>query len=157
MADCQARCRMSVFRNYNSRQAGGVNANAFPRVHSIPWVPTQNNVRTNPNIPSQPQRIQPHERGTFFPTSASSSGTLAPQMSSGCAGGCSGCASGCSQAETAVDVATAHGFPTTTAVVKGTMKAAPRPAPRTVGALRSGIRPGTKRRSMSQPMFGGRL
>lgn len=107
---------MSVFRNYSSQQAGGVNANAFPRVHPIPWTPTQRNVRANPGIPSQPQRIQPTERGTFFPTSASGSGTLAPAMSSGCSscGGCSGCGqSGASPngGPTPSSIATAPSFP----------------------------------------------
>lgn len=81
---------MSVFRNYNPRSAGGVNNNAFPRVISQPWIPTQRNIRANPNIPSQPQRIQPNERGTFYPTSADNSGTLAPSMGSGTCG-CAGC------------------------------------------------------------------
>lgn len=86
---------MAVFRNYNPNKAGDVNAQAFPRVGVIPWTPTQRNIRANPNIPSQPQRIQPQERGTTFPTSASGGGTLSPVMSSGCTGcgiSCSGCA-----------------------------------------------------------------
>lgn len=125
---------MGVFRNYNSQQAGGVNANAFPRVHPIPWTPTQRNVRANPNIPSQPQRIQPTERGAFFPTSASGGGTLAPAMSSGCSscGGCSG--SGQSQASpdsgaTASSIATQHSFPSNPIIA--------RPA-RGTGMMRSG-------------------
>jgi hypothetical protein len=106
---------MSVFRNYDSRQAGGVNANAFPRVYPIPWTPNQRNVRSNPNIPSQPQRVQPHERGTFYPTSATGGGTLAPQMSSagcGCGGNCAGSASSdVIGPPTASDIATQHAFP----------------------------------------------
>lgn len=126
---------MSVFGNYNSSQAGGVNANAFPRVHPIPWTPTQRNVRANPGIPSQPQRIQPHERGTFFPTSASSDGTLAPQTAPG--GGC-GCGGGCSQSDptpTASSVLTGHSFP-----FKGTSISADgvsKMQSRSVGAVRT--------------------
>lgn len=115
---------MSVFANYNSNQAGGVNANALPRMHPIPWKPIQNNVRANPNIPSQPQRIQPHERGTFFPTSASGGGTLAPSMSSGGCGCGGSCGNGTSQSDmgggsadtpvsptsTAAQIATGHSF-----------------------------------------------
>lgn len=83
---------MSVFRNYNSQKAGNVNSNAFPNVYPYGWDPIQRNIRSNPNIPSQPQRVQPHERGTFFPTSATSGGTLAANISSdcGCGGSCSG-------------------------------------------------------------------
>ena len=102
---------MSVFRNYDPRKAGDVNANAFPNNYPQSWTPTQRNVRSNPNIPSQPQRIQPHERGTFYPTSASGGGTLAPSMSStgcGCGGGCNGAES---SPQTAADMSTGHSFP----------------------------------------------
>lgn len=123
---------MSVFRNYNSNQAGGVNANAFPRVHSIPWQPTQRNVRSNPNIPSQPQRIQPQERGTFFPTSASDGGTLAPSMSSSASVGCGGGGSCASCPSTPLHTnpsatGTASSFPVSAKI---------RAQPRGVGALR---------------------
>lgn len=106
---------MSVFRNYNPHKAGDVNANAFPRVHPIPWEPTQRNIRSNPNVPSQPQRVQPHERGTFFGTSASAGGTLAPSMGSctGC-GGCSDCGSAVADVPsepTAAQLATGHALP----------------------------------------------
>lgn len=85
---------MSVFRNYDPNKSGGVNAQAFPRVGVIPWTPTQRNIRANPNIPSQPQRITPTERGATFPGSSNGGGTLSPIMSSGCTGcglSCSGC------------------------------------------------------------------
>jgi len=148
---------MSVFRNYNSQKAGNVNANAFPRVHPIPWVPTQRNVRTNPNIPSQPQRIQPNERGTFYPTSASNGGTLAPQMSSagcGCGGGCSGVADS-NIPPTASDIATSHSFPVVQSVGVGTSHKStappvPRVQPRTTGAIRGTARVGTIRQSVSK-------
>ena len=126
---------MSVFRNYNPHKAGDVNANAFPRVYPLPWEPTQRNVRSNPNIPSQPQRVQPHERGTFFGTSASSGGTLAPVMSS--CGGC-GCGGGCgspssSPAPTSSEIVTGHSLPGALAV-----RSQNRAHPRTTGAIRSG-------------------
>lgn len=109
---------MSVFRNYNSRMAGGVNANAFPRVISQPWIPTQRNIRANPNIPSQPQRIQPNERGTFFPTSADSGGTLSPSMSGGCVGCGGSCGNGSQQMSvtppTATELATRNVQPVVT-------------------------------------------
>lgn len=129
---------MSVFRNYNSKQAGGVNANAFPRVHPIPWIPNQRNVRANPNIPSQPQRIQPNERGAWFPGSSNGGGTLAPEMSSGC-GGCGGrCGNGSQHSgdggPTPSDLSTTHSFPGD----GGSQVIAPRPSlPRVVGAVRS--------------------
>lgn len=126
---------MSVFRNYNSQKAGDINANAFPRMHPIPWTPTQRNIRANPNIPSQPQRIQPNERGTFFPTSSSGGGTLAPAMSSGCSS-CGGC-SGCGQSGASLDagaspssIATAPSFPSNVPIVA-------RPS-RGTGMMRSG-------------------
>lgn len=107
---------MSVFRNYNSKPAGKVLNNAFPMVTTIPWTPIQRNIRANPQIPSQPQRIQPSERGSYFPGSSNGGGTLAPAMSSGCSscGGCSGC--GQSQATpdataTPSSIATAPSFP----------------------------------------------
>lgn len=110
---------MSLYRNYDSRAAGGVVKNAFPNVHPVPWTPTQRNVRANPNIPSQPQRVQPQERGTYFPTSASGGGTLAVAMSSGCSscGGCSGCGQSMASPDsgmTASSIATQHSFPTAT-------------------------------------------
>lgn len=126
---------MSVFRNYNTHKSGNVNANAHPNVYVYPWVPSQRNVRANPGIPSQPQRVQPHERGTFFPTSASDGGTLAPSMSS-CAG-CAGCSGGgCGNSDpttTAAAIATQHSLPANAA-----MRATPRPLP---GALRPSLRP----------------
>lgn len=131
---------MSVFRNYNNQKAGQVNANALPRMYSHPWTPTQQNVRANPNIPSQPQRIQPHERGTFFPTSASAGGTLAPQMSTT---GCSGCGCGGGAGTptvTASDAATSHSFPSTAAIKAAPRPVIPRPQPRSTGALRSALR-----------------
>ncbi len=108
---------MSVFRNYNP--SGAVVKNALPNVHPIPWTPTQRNVRANPGIPSQPQRIQPQERGASFPTSSSGGGTLAPAMSSGCSscGGCSGCGQSLASPDTgmtASEIATQHSFPTAT-------------------------------------------
>lgn len=133
---------MSVFRNYNPNKAGDVNANAFPRVHPIPWEPTQRNVRSNPNIPSQPQRIQPHERGTFFGTSASSGGTLAPAMSScsGCAGCSGGCGGGSAQVDvTASSIATGHALPGAQAA-SNMRRPVPRVQARGTGALRSGLR-----------------
>lgn len=127
---------MSVFKNYNPKQAGGVNANAFPNSHPIGWIPNQRNVRANPNIPSQPQRIQPQERGAPFPTSSSDGGTLSPSMSSG-----SGCGGGCcgkSQASiTTSMLATTPSLP----VSHGTIAtAAPRVQARGVGAIRPGPR-----------------
>jgi hypothetical protein len=110
---------MSVFRNYNSKPAGGVLRNALPMVTPIPWTPSQRNIRANPNIPTQPQRITPTERGTYFPTSASGGGTLAAAMSSGCSscGGCSGCgqsmASPTGPGMTAAELSTQHAFPST--------------------------------------------
>lgn len=127
---------MSVFRNYNSNQAGGVNANALPRVYPLPWEPTQRNVRANPNIPSQPQRIQPHERGTFFGTSASGDGTLAPAMaSSGSGCGCGGAQNApVSPTATPSTIATSSSFP----VSHGTIaKSVPRPQLRVTGAIRA--------------------
>lgn len=160
---------MSVFRNYDPRKAGGVNANAFPRVHPIPWTPTQRNVRSNPNIPSQPQRVQPHERGTFYPTSASAGGTLAasPSLSdtaSGCGGGCGGCGGGVAAARvsdmpTAVDNATSHSLPAPAVGAHSNMLPTPIKSPieagfitprvqsRTTGALRPVPRTGTVRLS----------
>jgi len=125
---------MSVFRNYDPKQAGKVNAQAHPNVHVYPWIPTQRNVRSNPNIPSQPQRVGPQERGTFFPTSASAGGTLAPVMSS-CAG-CAGCSGGCGggmtpSLPTASDMATSHSLPASNKM---------RLMPRMTGAIRSGPR-----------------
>lgn len=105
---------MSVFNNYDPHKAGDVNANALPQVHPKPWTPTQRNIRANPNIPSQPQRIQPHERGTFFNTSATGSGTLAPQMSSGCSGCGGGCGNGIPQVPTASQLATGNTQPSST-------------------------------------------
>jgi hypothetical protein len=106
---------MSVFRNYDSRAAGGVFKNAFPNNYPQSWTPTQRNVRSNPNIPSQPQRVQPHERGTFYPTSASGGGTLAPSMSSagcGCGGGCGGSAdANVELPPSPAEMATGHSFP----------------------------------------------
>lgn len=132
---------MSVFRNYNNKQAGGVNANAFPRVHPIPWFPTQRNIRANPSIPSQPQRIQPHERGTFFPTSASGSGTLAPSSADGCS-----CGGDCGGGSTGADIPSASEL-LTRSTFSGTLStSAPkimRPQPRIVGALRPSIRAGS--------------
>jgi len=129
---------VSIFRNYNSKPAGDVVKNAFPRVHSIPWTPTQRNIRANPNIPSQPQRIQPSERGSFFPGSSNGGGTLAPAMSSGCSscGGCSGCGQSLASplspdaSATPSTIATAPSFPSTPPIVA-------RPA-RGTGMLRSG-------------------
>lgn len=131
---------MSVFRNYSTQSSGGVNNNAFPRVHPIAWTPTQQNVRANPNIPSQPQRVQPQERGTFFGTSASGGGTLAPQMSAGCSGcGCGG--GGATPTPTASDIATGHSFPSSSGKIKAPPRPLiPRPMPRDVGALRPAIR-----------------
>jgi hypothetical protein len=129
---------MSVFRNYNPKQAGGVNANAFPRVHPIPWVPSQQNVRANPNIPSQPQRIGPYERGTWHASSASASGTLAPQMSAGCSGcGCGG--GGATPTLTASDHATGHTFPSSASTKAPARVIIPRPQPRGVGSLRPSL------------------
>lgn len=160
---------MSVFRNYNPQQSGGVNANAFPRVHPIPWTPTQRNVRSNPNIPSQPQRVQPHERGTFFPTSASGGGTLAPQMSSGCGcsgGGCNGSAQ--ADIPTAVDNATSHMLPSRAsesvkAVIppKSQLIATPRVQSRMTGAIRAvpavgTVRNSPRRVSLSAGTYNGR-
>lgn len=120
---------MSVFRNYNSQKAGKVLSNAFPRVYPLPWIPNSRNVLANPNIPSQPQRIQPHERGTFFPTSASNGGTLAPSMSSG---GC-GCGGGCGSATVSASrIATQHAFPS----APNSSLSHPRTLPRNVGAIR---------------------
>lgn len=152
---------MSVFRNYNSKQAGDVNANAHPNVHSYPWIPSQRNVRDNPGIRSQPQRIQPHERGTFFPTSASAGGTLAPSMASGTCGCGGACGNGSqnlsSTPPTPSEMATTHALPGGN--VHGTV-ARPvmglRPQPRTTGALRSGLRPGGKPALMAMPYLGGR-
>lgn len=154
---------MSVFRNYDPRKAGDVNANAFPNNYPQPWSPTQRNVRSNPNIPSQPQRVQPHERGTFYPTSASGGGTLAPSMSSagcGCGGGCGGSASAdVAPPPTAADLATGHSFPGIRTTGGPSASAAhhlmtpPRPAPvpriqsRTTGALRPVPARGTVRMS----------
>jgi hypothetical protein len=140
---------MSVFRNYDPRKAGDVNANAFPNNYPQSWTPTQRNVRTNPNIPSQPQRIQPHERGTFYPTSASGGGTLAPSMSSagcGCGGGCGGPAGAdVTPPPTAVDIATGHSFPgirlsggaSTGTKTNMTPRPTPRVQSRATGALRT--------------------
>jgi hypothetical protein len=116
---------MAVFQNYDPKKAGGVNANAFPNVHVYPWISTQQNVRANPNIASQPQRISPTERGATFPTSASGGGSLAPSYpvtvptlapnSGGSKGGC-GCGGGCGKSmasgasPTASQLATGHGF-----------------------------------------------
>ena len=147
---------MSVFRNYNSQKAGNVNANAFPRVHPIPWVPTQNNVRANPNIPSQPQRIQPHERGTFFATSASGGGTLAPAMSSGCSG-CGGC-SGNGSSNTDVNPPTASEIATSSAQPTNNIRKsiAPRLQARTVGSLRPAPRAMNRTNMMQTSFLGGR-
>jgi hypothetical protein len=123
---------MSVFRNYDPKQSGKVNAQAHPNVHVYPWIPTQRNVRSNPNIPSQPQRVGPQERGTFFPTSATAGGTLAPSMSScaGCAG-CSGCGGSMLPTPTASDMATDHSLPASSKM---------RLMPRVTGSLRAGPR-----------------
>lgn len=143
---------MSVFRNYNPKAAGDVVKNAFPMVTPIPWTPTSRNVRANPQIPSQPQRIQPTERGSFFPGSSNGGGTLAPAMSSGCGscGGCSGCGQSLASPDsgpTPSDIATGPSFPTTQPIVTapprrtqiratGTLR---RPSP--IGTLsRSGVR-----------------
>jgi hypothetical protein len=125
---------MSVFRNYDQRKAGGVNANAFPNVHVYPWVPSQRSIRSNPNIPSQPQRIQPHERGTFFPTSATAGGTLAPAMSS--CSGCAGCSGGCAGAVVPDIPVTASAIATEPTNVGPVV---PRAQQRGVGALRPGL------------------
>jgi hypothetical protein len=110
---------MGVFTNYDSRRAGGVNANAFPNVYPYPAVTTQQNVRANPNIPSQPQRISPTERGAWFPTSASGGGSLAPNPSLGQASGGCGCGGSCGggigtgaspNPPTASQLATGHAF-----------------------------------------------
>jgi hypothetical protein len=153
---------MSVFRNYDKQQAGGVNANAFPRVYSHPWIPSQRNVRSNPNIPSQPQRIQPQERGTWHPSSASGGGSLAAQMSSGC-GSCGGCA-GCGQAgamindkpPTASEMNTGHTFPTGNVnVARGIIA---RPAPRSTGIVRPApVTRGTLSLGSNQALGGRRL
>lgn len=148
---------MSIFRNYDGRKAGGVNANAFPRVHPIPWVPSQQNVRTNPNIPTQPQRIQPHERGTWHPSSASGGGTLAPSMSSssGCGCGGGGGVTG-ADAPTASEAATGHSFAGNAGkVAPRPLVTAPRLQPRTVGALRPTLRSGSSRVSLA-PFISGR-
>jgi hypothetical protein len=147
---------MSVFRNYDNTKSGDVNAQAFPRVYSHPWIPSQQNVRSNPNIPSQPQRVQPHERGAFHPTSASGGGTLAPAMSSGGCG-CGGNCNGSSQVEappTASEVATGHSFHGTSGKVAARPIMQPRPQQRTVGALRSGLR--SNARPTLTPFYGGR-
>lgn len=139
---------MSIYRNWDNRKAGGVLQNAHPKVHPFAWQATQRNVRENPQIPSQPQRIQPHERGTFYPTSASAGGTLAPSMSSGCVG-CDGCnGNGMATVPTASDIAASHSLPThdsmkiTMSVVpiKPAAPVAPRLLPRAVGALRPAMR-----------------
>ena len=160
---------MSVFRNYDPKQAGDVNANAFPRVHPIPWTPTQRNVRANHDIPSQPQRIQPTERGTFYPTSASGGGTLAPQMGSngcGCGGGCGGSAGAdIALPPTAAEIATGHALP---GIRPGGSMAAkshhvmtPTPTPRVQSRMTGALRPvpatGTVRMSKGAPrlMMGG--
>jgi hypothetical protein len=145
---------MSVHRNWDNRKAGGVLQNAHPQVHPFAWQPTQRNVRANPNIPSQPQRIQPHERGTFFPTSATAGGTLAPQMSSGGCAGCGGCngSAAVDAPPTASELATSHNLPSkqeTTSmrpvpvkrVAANGQTTAIRPQPRSVGALRAMPRP----------------
>jgi hypothetical protein len=115
---------MGVFQNYDGRKAGGVNANAFPNVFPYPAVTTQQNVRANPNIVSQPQRISPTEKGATFPTSASGGGslsssypvgspTMAPNSGNGVGGGC-GCGGSCGGAigrgATASQLATGHSF-----------------------------------------------
>lgn len=169
---------MSVFRNYDPRKAGDVNANAFPNNYPQAWTPTQRNVRSNPNIPSQPQRVQPHERGTFYPTSASGGGTLAPQMSSagcGCGGGCGGGANAdVAPPMTAADIATGHSFPgirLSGGGGTGTHKATgiprkPAPVPRVASRSTGAIRPvptrgtvrmsGTPVRLTAGGMMGGR-
>jgi hypothetical protein len=122
---------MSVFRNYNSKPVGDVLRNALPMVTPVPWTPSQRNVRANPNIPTQPQRITPTERGTYFPTSASGGGTLAAAMSSGCSscGGCSGCgqsmASPSSTTMSASDISTQHSFPSSNGSVVASSHMAP--------------------------------
>jgi hypothetical protein len=145
---------MSVFRNYDKTKAGDVNANAFPNVHVYPWVPSQRSIRSNPNIPSQPQRIQPHERGTFFPTSATAGGTLAPAMSSGC-GSCAGCSGGCAGAVVPDKPVTASEVATAPTVVGPVV---PRAQQRGVGALRPSLaRPAmslSPRRSMIRGFMG---
>jgi hypothetical protein len=122
---------MSVFQNYSTKRGGGkgggVNANAFPNSHTYPAVTTQQNVRANPNIPSQPQRISPTEKGATFPTSASGGGSLSPSYpvtaptlapnsgGPGIGGGC-GCGAGCGGGigrganPTASQLATGHSF-----------------------------------------------
>lgn len=159
---------MSVFRNFDNRKAGGVLQNAHPQVHPFAWQPIQRNVRSNPNIPSQPQRIQPHERGTFYPTSASGGGTLAPSMSSGCAG-CNGCAGNGPQTNgmtppdvpmpSAAELSTGHAFPSSS-MVRGTMSVTPiRPRPRITGGVRVASRISKSQggaRPMMMPFFGGR-
>lgn len=143
---------MSVFSNYDNKEAGGVISQAFPNQHVQAWIPTQQNVRANPNIPSQPQRIQPQERGNYFPSSASGGGTLAPQMSSGgcgCGGPCNG--SGTVDApKTPSQIATAHSFHGTSGKVQ---TAAPRLQPRAVGAIRPGLPRSQANRSMSGAIF----
>lgn len=146
---------MSVFRNYDPKAKGKVIKQAFPMVTPIPWVPTQRNIRANPNIPSQPQRIQPQERGTYFPGSSNGGGTLAVSMSSGCSslGGCSGCGQSMASPDTAPtpsSVSTMHAFPS----------AHPSTPKRSTGALRKPISiHGTIGRSNVKArisMFGGR-
>jgi len=135
---------MSVFRNYDSKSAGGVNANAFPRVHPIPWYPTQRNIRANPGIPTQPQRIQPHERGTFFPTSATGGGTLAPAMASacGCEGGCGG-GNGIGNAD-APDASTLLTRSTFSGTLSTSAPKVMRPQGRVIGALRPSLPSGSR-------------
>lgn len=145
---------MSVFRNYNKNQAGGVNANAFPRVHPISWTPSQQNIRANPNIPSQPQRVGPYERGTWHDSSASGTGTLAPQTSTT---GCSGCGCGGGAATpTASDNATGHAFQGNKGKVADRhVLPQPRVPARTTGTIRSGIQSNNRKVALS-PFISGR-
>lgn len=131
---------MSVHKNFNPRFAGRIIQNAHPNVFPYHWEPTQRNVRANPNIPSQPQRIQPHERGTFYPTSASGGGTLAPQMSSsGACSACSGAASATVASGTATTIATAPSLPSTPNANASNMRRTPGARPRATGTIRSSL------------------
>lgn len=92
---------MGVFSKFNPQGAGrsGVLKQAHPAAEPYPWLPLQTTTRNDQQWggAGRTHRVQPHERGKHFQSTAlgswqnGQSVAAAPTMSSGCGGACGGC------------------------------------------------------------------